>query len=180
MDAVVENITIDAWAVNDILSCYADKRSEYFELFDIVKGVDLSKPDSKVPFQIYVDICNWIEHKLGRFNLIKAGRRIGESTYKCFIENGMVNENSKPIEIMQALVDFAKKGVHDPKKRGWEIVSSNEKSIVMRKTQLFNKHIQIGLLDSLIRKAKVFGVQVNLVKEQAKGDEFDEYLISWL
>lgn len=180
MKEAVEDIYIDAWTINDIISCYVDKRSDYPELFEIVKGYDLSKSNAKIPFAVYVSLCEWIEKKLGRFNLIKIGRRIGESTYKLMVETGMVNSESKPVEVMMALVQLAQKGVQDPKKRGWEIVSSTEKSILMRKTQLFNTHIQVGLLDSLVRKCKVFGVQVNLVREEAKGNEYDEYQITWL
>jgi hypothetical protein len=96
------------------------------------------------------------------------------------VESKIVTYDSKPIDVMKALVQMAQKGVHDPKKRGWELVSFTDKSILMRKTQLFNTHIQVGLLDSLVRKCKVFGVQVNLVKEESKGDEYDEYQITWL
>lgn len=96
------------------------------------------------------------------------------------IDTNMVNPESKPLEVMKALVQMVQKGVHDPRRRGWEIVAFSEKSIQMRKTQFFNTHIQVGLLDTLVRKCKVYGVQVNLVKEQANGDDFDEYLITWL
>jgi len=50
----------------------------------------------------------------------------------------------------------------------------------MRKTQTFNTTLQIGLLDGLIRKSGVFGVQVILQKEVKLGAEFDEYMISWM
>lgn len=180
MKDLVEEISIDAWAISDIINCYQDKKSDYPELFEIVKDYDLSKPNSKIPFKVYVELCNWIEKKLGRFNLIKIGRRIGESTYKLMIDTNMVNPESKPLEVMKALVQMVQKGVHDPRRRGWEIVAFSEKSIQMRKTQFFNTYIQVGLLDTLVRKCKVYGVQVNLVKEQANGDDFDEYLITWL
>ncbi len=175
-----EEVYIDAWTIADIINNYQDKRSDYPDLFEIVKGFDLSKPDGKIPFRVYVELCDWIEKNLGRFNLIKIGRRIGETTYKLMVEGKMVTPDSKPIDVMKTLVQMAQKGVHDPKKRGWEIVSFTDKSILMRKTQLFNTHIQVGLLDSLVRKCKVFGVQVNLVKEESKGDEYDEYQITWL
>jgi len=180
MKELIEEIFIDAWAINDIISCYQDKKADYPDLFQIVSGYDLSKPTNKIPFKVYVELCSWIEKKLGQFNLIKIGRRIGESTYSLMLETNMVNNESKPLDVMKALVLLAQIGVKDPKRRGWEIVSHTDKSIQMRKTQLFNTHIQVGLLDTLVRKCKVYGVQVNLVKEESKGAEFDEYLITWL
>lgn len=180
MDSSVENVTLYAWAIIDILKNYQDKKNDYWELFEMAKGLDLSKPNNKVPIQVYIDMCNWIDHKLGKFNLIKIGRNIGESTYKVMVDNNMVNEASSPVDIMKALILTAQKGVQDPQKRGWEIVSTTEKSILMRKTQIFNTQIQLGLLDALIRKSKVFGVKVELDKEESKGAQHDEYLITWL
>jgi hypothetical protein len=81
---------------------------------------------------------------------------------------------------MKALIITSNIGVQDPKKRGWEIVNSTDKSLLMRKTQTFNTTLQIGLLDGLIRKSGVFGVQVSLSKEVKKGADFDEYLITWM
>ncbi|MGE0079008.1 MAG: hypothetical protein AB7S48_14205 [Bacteroidales bacterium] len=180
MNDSVENVTLYAWAITDILKSYQDKKQDYRELFEMSKDLDLSNPTNKVPIKVYVDMCNWIDHKLGRFNLIKIGRNIGESTYKMMIENNMIGGDSSPLDIMKALILTAQKGVQDPKKRGWEIVSYTDKSILMRKTQIFNTQIQLGLLDALVRKSKVYGVQVNLSKEEAMGAEFDEYHITWL
>ncbi|MHC1703980.1 MAG: hypothetical protein AB9846_08730 [Tenuifilaceae bacterium] len=50
----------------------------------------------------------------------------------------------------------------------------------MRKTQPFNTTLQIGLLDGLICKSGVFGIQMVLQKEGKLGAEFDEYMISWM
>lgn len=180
MDASVENVTLNAWAVTDILDTYREKRQDYAELFEMANGLDLSKPTNKVPIKVYIEMCNWVESKLGKFNLIKIGRSIGESTYGVMLDNKMVSENCTPLDIMKALILTAQKGVQDPKKRGWEIVAFTEKSIIMRKTQVFNAHIQLGLLDALVRKGKVFGVKVDLIKEQSKGADFDEYIITWL
>ncbi|HPD96395.1 MAG: hypothetical protein H6537_02780 [Bacteroidales bacterium] len=180
MDNSSENVTLYAWAITDILKNYQDKKQDYWELFELAKGIDLSKPNNKVPIKVYVDMCNWIEQKLGKFNLIKIGRNIGESTYQMMIENKMITVDSSPFDIMKALILTAQKGVQDPKKRGWEVIEHTEKSITMRKTQIFNTSIQLGMLDALIRKSKVFGIQVNLIKEAGKGSEFDEYSITWL
>ena len=64
MDSSVENVTLYAWAIIDILKNYQDKKNDYWELFEMAKGLDLSKPNNKVPIQVYIDMCDWIDHKL--------------------------------------------------------------------------------------------------------------------
>jgi len=180
MDKSTENVTIYADVVDDVLKNYLDKRNEYKELFDMANGYDISKPSNKIPIQVYLNMCDWIEKKLGKFNLIRIGRNIGESTYETMLSKKMIAGKCPPLEVMKALIITSHLGVQDPKKRGWEIVSSTEKSIIMRKTQNFNTVLQLGLLDGLIRKSGVVGVNVSLDKEISKGAEYDEYLITWL
>jgi len=180
MDKSIDNVTIYADVIEDMLKNYQDKKQEYKELFDIASGYDFSKSLNKIPLQVYVNMCDWIEHKLGKFNLIRIGRNIGESTYETMIDKKMIVGKCPPLDVMKALIITAQLGVQDPKKRGWEIVSSTEKSIVMRKTQNFNKVMQLGLLDGLVRKSGVVGVNVSLDKEVSKGSDYDEYLITWL
>lgn len=180
MDTSTENVTLTVGVINDVLKNYQDKKQEYKELFDLANGYDLTNPTLKVPIQVYHQMCDWIEHKLGKFNLIRIGRNIGESTYETMLANKMITGKRTPVDVMNALVLTALTGVQDPKKRGWEILNYTDKSILMRKTQTFNSSLQIGLLDGLIRKSGVFGVQVILKKEVKLGAEFDEYLITWL
>ena len=180
MDKSTENVTLYAGVIDDVLKNYLDKKQEYKELFDLASGYDISKPSNKIPIQVYIEMCSWIEKKLGKFNLIRIGRNIGESTYDTMLKSKMIVGKCAPIDVMKALIITAQLGVQDPKKRGWEIVSSTEKSIIMRKTQNFNSVLQIGLLDGLIRKSGVLGVMVTLQKEVNLGADFDEYLITWL
>lgn len=180
MDKSTENVTLFAGVIEDVLKNYKDKQVEYKELFDIANGYDFSKPSNKIPIDVYINMCDWIENKLGKFNLIRIGRNIGESTYDTMISNKMIVGKCSPLDVMKALIITAQKGVQDPKKRGWEILSYTEKSIVMRKTQNFNSVLQIGLLDGLVRKSGVLGVVVTLQHEVSKGAEFDDYLITWL
>ncbi len=90
------------------------------------------------------------------------------------------NEDSSPVEMMTALQKVATTIVKDPKKRGWEILSSGAKEVILRRTQTFNGTLQLGLMDALIRKTKVISPSVFLIKEVAKGAEYDEYKITWL
>ncbi|NVO12064.1 MAG: hypothetical protein HXX16_19050 [Bacteroidales bacterium] len=180
MDKSTDNVTILAGVITDILKNYQDKKQEYKALFDIANGYDFSKPTNWVPIRVYIQMCEWIEQNLGRFNLMRIGRNIGESTYDTMLSNKMIVGKCFPIDVMKALIITTQIGVQDPKKRGWEIVSYTDKSVLMRKTQNFNSVLQIGLLDGLIRKSGVMGVKVDFEKEVSKGAEFDEYLITWL
>lgn len=180
MDKSTDNVTLFAGVINDVLKNYQDKKQEYKELFDLSNGFDLSKSNSKIPISVYIDMCEWIEKRLGKFNLIRIGRNIGESTYDTMLKNNLIVGKCSPFDVMKALIATSQLGVQDPKKRGWEILSNTDKTIVMRKTQNFNSVLQIGLLDGLIRKSGVLGVMVTLHKEEKLGAEFDEYLITWL
>jgi len=180
MDTSTENVTITSAAINDVLNIYRDKKDEYKELFDFANGYDYTNPRLKIPIEVYIKMCDWIENKLGKFNLMRIGRTIGESTFEVMITNKMIESKCTPNDVMKALILTSNTGVKDPKKRGWEILTSSDKSILMRKTQNFNTTLQIGMLDGLIRKSGVFGVKVTLSNEIRKGAEFDEYLISWI
>ncbi|MCX2745694.1 hypothetical protein OO013_17560 [Mangrovivirga sp. M17] len=175
MNNSTEGVTLDAVFINDVLSNY--DKSKYPELYQIVDGVELK---GNVPMDLYNDLCMWIEQNLGKFNLIKVGRTIGETVYTQFLKNDLINADSKPIDIIKALKLVASQMIQDPQGRGWEIVSDEPKKIVVRRTQTFNGKLQLGLLDGLVRKSKATGVRVDFTKEVELGDEFDEYQISWL
>ena len=179
MDNSTENVTLFAVFINDILKNYEAKRDDYEELFALVEGYDLTDPFSKVPIQLYNDLCRWIEDNLGKFNLIRVGRNVGETVYDSLIQNNLLSEKSTPLETMQALKGAAETMVQDEKKRGWEILEHTNNSILMRRTQTFNSQLQIGLLDGLVRKTKKSGVKVEYTKKLEDGADFDEYIITW-
>lgn len=179
MDNSTENVTLFAIFINDILKIYEDKKEDYPELFELVKDYDLSDPFNKVPMSLYNELCQWIEENLGKFNLIRIGRTIGETVHNNLVVNKIISDNARPLEVMQALATVAKEMIQDPKNRGWNIISHNDEKIIMQRTQTFNSKLQLGLLDGLVRKSGVFSVNVDYAKSVEKGDEFDEYLISW-
>jgi hypothetical protein len=180
MDNSTENVTLFAAFINDVLNLYKDKQDDYQELFDMTEHLDLSDPFNKVPMEVYNKMCDWLEDNLGKFNLIKVGRQIGETAYGGMVQANLITENAGPIEVAKALVVVASNMIQDPKGRGWEIIEESRKHIVMRRTQTFNSKLQLGLLDGLIRKSGVGGVKVEYVKEIETGAEFDEYKVSWL
>jgi hypothetical protein len=180
MNHSTEGVTLYALFINDILNLYKDKKEEFAPLFQMAEGYDLSDPFNKVPMQVYNDMCSWLERELGTFNLIRVGRQIGESVYNSLKANNITNEKSTLLDYMKALVYAASTMIQDPLKRGWEIVSYDENSIRMRRTQTFNSKLQLGLLSGLVYKCKnVFGVTVDYQEKEADGAEYDIYIIRW-
>jgi hypothetical protein len=92
----------------------------------------------------------------------------------------MISGDPSPDEVMQALVKVASIMIQDPKSRGWEIVETAPKHVIMRRTQTFNSTLQLGLLEGIVRKTKVLSPRVSYVKMVEKGDAFDEYKLAWL
>ena len=129
MDNSTENVTLFAVFINDILKNYEEKKEDYEELFEMVKDYDLSDPFNKVPMQLYNDLCQWIEDNLGKFNLIRVGRNVGETVYDALTQNKLLGENPTPLETMQALKGAAETMVQDDKKRGWDILEDTDNSI---------------------------------------------------
>ena len=177
MNNSTEGVTLNAVFINDILGFY-DKK-EYPELYRLVRDVDLSAPDNKVPIDVYNKLCDWIEENLGKFNLIKVGRKIGETVYQVFIQYQMIQADAQPIDVLKALQTVAATMIQDPEGRGWVIVANEPQRIVMRRTQTFNSQLQLGLLDGLVRKTGKRKVEVTYFKEVQAGADFDEYQISW-
>jgi hypothetical protein len=180
MNLSTENVTLYAVFVCDILKHYEDKKEEYHPLFDMADRADLSQPFNKVPIQLYNDMCSWIEKELGKFNLIVVGRKIGETVYQGLTDNGLIKTSATPLQVMEGLIKVANEMIQDPEKRGWEVVKYEKNSITMRRTQTFNRNLQLGLLDGLIRKSGVGGVKVDYSKSIESGAEYDEYLITWV
>jgi hypothetical protein len=179
MDNSTEKVTLYAAFVNDVLNVYKDKPDFYGPLSRMAAGQDLSNPFNKVPMQTYNEMCNWIEKNIGRVNTKKVGREIGKTAFEGMKQHKLIGDKPAPLQVMEALVAVAGQMIQDPKRRGWEIISSTSNSIVMRRTQTFNSSLQFGLLETLISKSNVFSPTVDLLKSVEKGDEYDEYLITW-
>ena len=179
MNQTTEKVTLYATFISDILNIYENKRENYRDLFKIVEGYDLSDPFKPVPFELYNQVCSWIEINLGNYSLIQAGRKIGETAFKLMIQKGLVGKRPSPQEVMQGLIQLVNQVVFDPQNRGWEIIKSEPKQIHLRKTLDFNNKLQEGFLHGLLLKSGVSGIRVTLVKDIQAGDLYDEYLLSW-
>ncbi len=179
MDNSTEEVTLAAAFISDVLSLY-DGKSDQAALKQMAAGYDLSDPMNQVPMQVYNDMCNWVEQEIGAANTRRIGKKIGETAYIGMASQKMLSDDPCPAEVMQALAKVASIMIQDPKGRGWEILENGEKHIVMRRTQTFNSTLQLGLLEGLVRKTKVFSPRVSYVKMVEKGDEFDEYKVTWI
>jgi hypothetical protein len=180
MNNSTENVTLDAVFVNDILKIYQDRKEPLYQpLLKMAQAYDLSDPSAKIPIQLYNDMCSWLERELGPANLRRVGMQIGETVYEVLKNSGSLSANPEPIELINGLVYSASIMIQDPEKRGWVVIESKPNVIILRRTQTFNSILQIGLLRGLVQKTGVKMVEVEYIKSVAKGDEYDDYLITW-
>lgn len=180
MDQSTENVTLFAIFINDILRLYKEADPEsYEELLNMADGYEISEPFEKVPIQLYNDMCTFVEENIGKANLKKIGENIGETVFDALLGQEIVKASPTPKEILQGLIVAASGMIQDPKGRGWEMLSAADKKIIMRRTQTFNSTLQFGLLKGLVKKTGAQLVEVVLQKEIEKGDEFDEYVVTW-
>lgn len=178
MDHSTDRVKLIAAFISDIINLYEGKDSQH-TLKKMAEGHDLSDPMGLVPMELYNNMCDWIENQIGKTNVRILGRKIGETAYSSMLSQNMITDHATPLEMMEALQTVAVMLIKDPKKRGWKILKAEPHEIVMRRTQTFNSTLQLGLLDTLIRKAKVFSPSVKLIKEVAAGDHYDDYQITW-
>lgn len=180
MNNSTEGVTLSSAFVKDIIDLYEGKDSLQQELKKMADGLDLSNPMKFVPIDVYNSMCNWIESQIGQVNTKRLGRKIGATAYSGMLANNLITNDAKPLQMMEGLAKVASMMIKDPEGRGWDILESGPKHIIMRRTQTFNSTLQFGLLDELVRKTKVLSPKVEYLKSVADGDEFDEYKISWI
>lgn len=181
MDNSTENVTLVAAFVCDVLSIYKERSPDNYQaLKSMTDGYDLSNPMNMIPMEVYNKMCNWIESQVGQANAKIVGRQIGRTAFDAMKSFGLISEKSSPLEAMKALSTVATTMIKDPKGRGWVVVESGAKHVIMRRTQTFNSTLQFGLLDEIVRKTGVLSPKVEYSKSVSQGDEFDEYKITWL
>lgn len=181
MDHSTENVTLAAAFISDILNIYKERSPDNYEILKKkTDGIDLSNPMNMVPIEVYNTMCNWIESQVGQANAKIVGRQIGRTAFEAMKTFKLVTDKSTPLEAMKALCTVASTMIKDPKGRGWVILESGAKHIVMRRTQTFNSTLQFGLLDEIVRKTGVLSPKVEYLKSVSNGDEFDDYKITWL
>lgn len=181
MNNSTEGVTLYAGFISDLLRNYQGMENGVAEgLFKLAQGLDLSNPTTPVSMKTYNDMCDWIEKNLGPANLRKAGEAIGARAYQQMVQSKNITATSTPQEILQALKVVADFMIQDPLKRGWTVLETAEKRVVMRRTQTFHPILQEGLLRSLVSQStQAQMVKVKYLKSVRQGDEYDDYEITW-
>lgn len=178
MDNSTQGVTLNSGFVFDVLREYEDSRKMLGPLFAMAKGLDPSTPEVVCPMDTYNAVCTWIETNIGESSIRSAGRAIAERVYANVTDN---NKNPKtPLEIMQALQWAASTMIQDPKKRGWEIRDTTETRIVMRRTQTFNCILQEGMLVRFLELTRVVMPSVKHERCTRRGDEYCDYVLTWM
>ncbi len=181
MNESTEGVRIHAGFISELLQNYESSRETIAApLFEMTKAYDLREPTAWVPMELYNAMCRWIQENLGPANLKLAGQKIGERVYTLIESSGAAGEHPTPLSVLNALKHAAETMIDDPHKRGWEILEHSDEQIIMRRTQTFNSALQHGLISALIARTGVRLPTVTLDRAVARGDEFDEYRISWV
>ncbi len=178
MDTSTNGVMVRQSLIFDLLKLYKDNRMAR-PLFDMVKDLNENEQERFVPIDRYNEMCDWIEKKFGTAHLRKSGEVIGEEVYDWLLDHGRIEANSPPGDVLRALKKDAEINIVDPKKRGWEILTLEKNRAVMRRTQTYNRHLQVGLLKAIIQKTTKVFVQVKFLQSVADGAEFDDYEIKW-
>ena len=180
MDTRVEGVTLWAGFISDILIHYEEHRAGFAKpLFDMVENVDLSDPTRPVPMTLYNDLCRWVEQRVGPSNTKKLGIAIGNRAYGEMMRRGSFGDKITPLDILTELKKIASVMIQDPHERGWEIVSTQMREIIMRRTQTFNCLLQEGLLRSLVERTGVKAPSIVHESCTRKGHDFCEYRVTW-
>jgi hypothetical protein len=178
LDNSTKGVTLTSGFVFDVLREYEDSRRVLAPLFELAKGLDPRTPEVLCSMDTYNDVCTWIEENVGESSIRNAGRAIADRVYATVTEGG--KSSKTPLEIVQALQWAASTMIHDPKKRGWEIVENSENRIVMRRTQTFNCLLQEGLLIRLLELTRVTMPVVKHERCTRKGDDYCDYALTWM
>jgi hypothetical protein len=178
MDHSTEGVTLLNAFVFDVLREYGHLKRVAAPAFSMARGLS-EQPDTWCSIDIYNNVCQWIEVNIGAASIRKAGMAIGARAYDNIVTHRRLS-NPTPLAMMEALQWAASVMIRDPKGRGWEILGSDNFSIVMRRTQTFNCMMQDGLLQSMIERTGVEGVEVDHERCTRKGDAFCDYRITWV
>ncbi len=179
MNNSTEDVTLHSGFITDLLRSYKNLFAMR-SLFEMCEHLDLSNPTTPVPMQLYNDMCDHIESKLGPVNIRRAGVEIGKRVYQQMVETKAISSRPTPQEILQGLKIAADTMVQDPDGRGFSIIEKESNRIVMRRTQTFNAFLQEGLIVSLVKQSPyVNSASITYLKNVKNGDEYDDYEITW-
>lgn len=184
MNQSTEGVTLIAQYLQDVIDVTEKLNYDSTAIKAIASKISLENPFEHVPMAIYNEMCQKVEDDFGIDAVRKVGEQIGETVHTVLSENNIIQGDDDPFAIIAGLEIAATSTVQDPEGRGWEILEEDEdgKRLVMRRTQTFNSQLQFGLLKGLISKSPKVepdSISVKYLFEVAKGDDFDDYEITW-
>ena len=179
MNNSTDGVTLYADFLISVLKNIDIQAKENHEIAAIVAKLDISDPFNTIPMDAYNTVCTLIEQNKGRDYIIEVGANVGNIAYDALVENSIVSEGDSPIEVIEGLIIAASSMIQDPLDRGWVILEHTGTSVLLRRTQTFNKTLQIGLLKSLLEKSNCSDIQIVFKNQVDAGAEFDEYYLTW-
>jgi hypothetical protein len=180
MDTDITGVTLPAQTVNDLLALYRDRTETLARpLFGMAAAYDLSKPDNPVPLQLYNDLCQWVEQRLGPASLQNVGLQISLNVYANMLKLGLIHPPCHPVHMLQGLQKIAAAQINDAKQRGWVLLDVADRSVILQRTMPFNKTLQLGLLKGLLLRSTALLPEIRLLREVSNGDTYDEYFVHW-
>ncbi|MFC2138700.1 hypothetical protein ACFLTE_11045 [Bacteroidota bacterium] len=174
------NATFSAGLLAKIVDQYKDTSDHItLELNKRLTNLDISNPLVQISLDLFNDIVEWIERELGSANLKMIGIIMGETAFKDLRSRNKINEKLSPKEAIEKLPMVSQSLIIDPLNRNWKILEISDNFARIKKSQIFHTTIQIGIIESFIRKAGVVFPRTRLVRDYKKGPAFDEFEITW-
>lgn len=180
MDESTDGVTLLASSVLAVVDPFRDMQRHCAALFELVRDIDPSEPDQRVPIATYNEACDWIEQNLGVASLRSSGAALGRRSFQRLRREGAIAADATPAEALAAFARSVRARIQDPKKRGWEILESNDGCVLIRRTQTFNCVLQEGVLLAIAEGTNVTMPRVEHLRCTRRGEPFCEYEVRWL
>jgi hypothetical protein len=166
--------------INKILNIYKPTSNDISKgLFDLAGKIDLTNVTGRVPIFALYELAEWIEKHLGPANVKMIGNLLGEEAYQILKQSGKISEKIKPAEAIEKFVIVSQTIFQDPLRRYWEKIEIKNNIARVKKCVLLNVTMQIGIFEAFLRKCGVPSPRVRLIRDYKRGQEFDEFEITW-
>ncbi len=174
------NATCSAGLLHKIVEQYKNTSDHITsELNKRVTKLNISNPLVQISLDLFNEIVEWIERELGPANLKMIGNIMGETAFNELKAKNKIQEKVTPKEAVEKLTLVSQTLIIDPLQRNWKIIEITGTSARVKKSQIFNTTVQIGIIESFIRKAGVVFPRTRLIRDYKRGPAFDEFEITW-
>lgn len=174
------NATFSAGLLNKIVDQYKNTSHHITEeLKKRVNNVNITNPMVQISLDLFNDIVEWIDKELGPANLKMIGNIMGETAYNELKSRNKINEKMSAKETVEKLILVPQVLIIDPLQRNWKIIEISNSSARLKKSPIFHITVQIGIIESFVRKAGVVYPKTRLIRDYKRGPAFDELEITW-